>query len=204
MRWVATALGLWLALSSAQAGATCELPSPRDPAKPGAFYRLVTGPSWVRFDAKAFMHDFAGKTSQVDGALRVGDAERLSQADACVRIDAASLDTGNSTRDGIMRSDHLETARFPTIDFLLTAVDGVTHQGETWEFTASGTLSLHGVSREIRLALRASQEGDAVRLAGRLPLKMTDYGIRIPRFLFLTVDDEVMVSFDVTARRAQR
>jgi polyisoprenoid-binding protein YceI len=200
---VMTALGLSLGLSFAHAGAACQLPSPPDPAKPAALYQVVTGPSWVRFDAKAFLHDFAGKTSHIEGAIRVGDANRLPDAEACVRIDAASLDTGNSTRDGIMRNDHLETARFPTIDFLLQAVDGVTHQGETREFTAKGTLSLHGVRREIQFPVRARREGDAVLLAGQLPLKMTDYGIQIPRFLLLTVDDQVTVSFDVTARPAQ-
>jgi polyisoprenoid-binding protein YceI len=201
MRWAVAALGLPVVLSFAQAGTACELPPPRDPAKPGALYRVVTGPSRVRFDAKAFLHDFAGKSSQIEGTIRVGDPDRLSGAEACIRIDAASLDTGNSTRDGIMRDDHLETARFPTIDFLLKMVDGVTHQTGSWEFTARGTLSLHGVSREIQFPIRARQEGDAVRLAGQLPLKMTDYRIRIPRFLFLTVEDTIQVSFDVIARR---
>jgi hypothetical protein len=32
---------------------------------------------------------------------------------------------------------------------------------------------------------------------------MTDYRIRIPKFLFFTVEDQVVVSFDVTARRVQ-
>jgi polyisoprenoid-binding protein YceI len=163
----------------------------------------MTGPSRVRFDAKAFLHDFAGRTSQVEGTIRVGDPDRLSDAETCIRIDAACLDTGNSTRDGILRNDHLETARFPTIDFLLKMVDGVTHQTGTWEFTARGTRSLHAVSREIQFLMRARQEGDAILLTGQFPLKMTDYRIRIPRFLFLTVEDQVVVSFDVTARPAK-
>jgi len=207
MRCAVTVLGLLAVLSFVQSfvltGAACELPPPRDPAKPGALYHAMSGPSRVRFDAKAFLHDFAGKTSQVEGTIRVGDPDRLSDVEACIRIDAASLDTGNSTRDGLMRDDHLETARFPTIDFLLEMVDGVTHQAENWEFTARGTLSLHGVSREIQFPVRARQEGDAVRLAGQLPLKMTDYRIRIPRFFFLTVEDQVVVSFDVTAGPAK-
>jgi polyisoprenoid-binding protein YceI len=202
VRWVVAAVGLLLGLSCARASTACELPPPRDPAKATALYRIVTGPSWVRFDAKAFLHNFAGQTAQIEGIIRVGDANRLSDAEACVQIDAASLDTGNSTRDGIMRNDHLETARFPTIDFLLKATEGVTHQDGSWQFTVSGTLSLHGVSREIQFPVQARQEGDAFLLRGKLPVKMTDYGIRIPRFLFLTVEDRVMVSFDVTAKRA--
>ncbi len=201
--WARLALGLPAVLWLAEAGAACELPLPRDPAKPGALYRVVAGPSRVRFDAKAFLHDFAGQTAKVEGLIRVGDLDRLSGAEACVRIDAASLDTGNSTRDGIMRDDHLETAKLPTIDFLLTMVDAVKHQTGRWDFTAMGTLSLHGVSREIRLPVRARQEGDAILLVGEFPLKMTDYRIRIPRFLFFSVEDQIRVMFDLRARRAQ-
>jgi len=84
-------------------------------------------------------------------------------------MDAVSLDTGNSTRDGSMRNEHLETSKFPTIDFLLQTVQAVTHRGENWEFTAEGTLSLHGVSRDIQFPVRAHREGDVIRLLGHLP-----------------------------------
>jgi polyisoprenoid-binding protein YceI len=202
MRGIVKASALALIFSLARAGAACELPPPRDLTKALAVYRVVGGPGGVRFDAKAFMHAFAGTTSKVEGTIRIGDRERFSDAEACVRIDSASLDTGNSIRDGIMRKDHLETATFPTIEFVLKAVEDVTRQAETWDFTARGTLSLHGVSREIQFPLRARQQGDAVLLSGQIPLKMTDYRIQIPRFLFLTVDDQVLISFDVTAQRA--
>ena len=198
------ALGLWVGLSFARAEADCQLPSSPEPAQPATLYQLATGPSWVRFDAKAFLHDFAGQTSRIQGTIRVADTDRLADAQACIQIDAASLDTANSTRDGIMRSEHLETTRFPTIDFLLQAVHAVILRGESLEFTAAGTLSLHGVRRQIQLPVRAHREGDAVLLAGQLPLKMSDYHIRIPRFLMFTVDDQVLVSFNVTARPAQR
>ena len=198
------ALAAWLGLSLAGAKADCQLPSPLDPAKPSAFYQVATGPSWVRFDAKAFLHNFGGQTSHIQGIIRVADADRLAEAQACILIDATSLDTGNSTRDGIMRNEHLETSKFPTIDFLLQTVHAVTHRGENWEFTAEGTLSLHGVSRDIQFPVRAHREGDVIRVLGQLPVKMTDYHIAIPRFLMFTVEDQVQVSFDVTARPAQR
>jgi len=190
-------------LGSVGRATACELPQVRDPGRPRIVYRLGEGQGQVRFEAKAFMHDFTGKTSKVTGAIRLTQPDRLAEAEACVRIDAASLDTGNSTRDDIMRKDHLETAAFPTVDFLLRSLEGTTPQPGGWEFVAKGTLSLHGVTREIRLPIRARQEGDSVRLTGDIPLKMTDHRIRIPKFLFFTVEDQVVVSFDVTARRAQ-
>lgn len=187
----------------AASGVTCELPVPDDTTKAHRLYRLDGAKSLVWFHAKAFMHDFVGKTSKMQAAIRLSDLERFTDAEACVRIDAASLDTDNSVRDGIMREEHLETAKFPTIDFMLKQVEAPKREDNGWEFTARGTLSLHGVSREILLPVRARQDGDAVRLTSGLPLKMTDYRMRIPKFLFFTVEDQVVVSFDITARRIQ-
>jgi polyisoprenoid-binding protein YceI len=183
------------------AGTACELPAPADPAKPRIVYHVDEAKSQVRFDAKAFMHDFTGTTSALRGFIRLGDLDRLTDADACVRIDAASLDTDNETRDKIMREEHLETVRFPGIDFVLKGVESANRQSSEWVFVARGTLSLHGVSREIRVPIQARQDGSLIRLTARVPLKMTDYGIRIPKFLFFTVEDQVVVSFDVTAKR---
>jgi len=190
-------------LSFARAGTACELPPLPETAKPRATYRLDETKSVVRFDAKAFMHDFTGKTFKLLGSIRVGDLDRLPDAEACVMIDAASLETGITTRDGIMRDDHLETAKFPTIDFVLKQVEAVSRQSGGWNFTARGNLSLHGVSREIIFPVRAHQAGDIVRLVAEVPLKMTDYRIRIPKFLFLAVEDQVVVRFDVTAVRVR-
>ena len=196
-------LSLVVVFGFAEAGGACELPPLPETAKPRATYRLDETKSVVRFDAKAFMHDFTGKTFKLLGSIRVGDLDRLPDVEACVTIDAASLETGIATRDGIMRDDHLETAKFPTIDFVLKKVEAVSRQSGGWDFTARGNLSLHGVSREIIFPVRAHQAGDIVRLAAEVPLKMTDYRIRIPTFLFFTVEDRVVVRFDVTAKRAQ-
>ncbi|HYL79654.1 MAG TPA: YceI family protein [Candidatus Acidoferrum sp.] len=201
--WVLLALAFPVALGTAHAGTACELPPLQDAAKPRTVYQLDESKSSVRFDAKAFLHDFGGKTSKVQGVIRLSDPERLGDAEACIAIDAASLDTGNKDRDDNMRRENLETAKYPTIGFRLAKVESTRRDGGGWEFTALGSLSLHGVSREIRLPIRARQDGDAVRLTATLPLKMSEYQIPIPKLLFIAVEDQVQVSFEVVARLAK-
>jgi polyisoprenoid-binding protein YceI len=166
-------------------------------------YRVVEGNGFVGFDAKAFMHDFRGKTSKVRGMIRLVDSDRLTEAEACIQVDAASLDTDNGTRDDIMRKDHLETARFPIMDFHLKDLEGITRQADGWVFGARGSLSLHGVKREVVLPVRVRPAEAGIRLTGEITVKMSDYRIRIPKFLFFTVEDQVLVKFDVTATRSQ-
>ncbi len=202
LHWVVSGAILGVLLRLPSIGAACDQPLPLAAGKPPILLRLDARQSQLRFDAKAFLHTFAGTTQDVVGSIRVTDLDRLSDAGACIRIDAASLTTGNTMRDRTMRADHLETAKYPTIDFSLLAVADVHRTADGWDFVATGTLALHGVKRQIVLPVRARQEGEAVRLTGRVPLQMSDYGIPIPRFLLLAVEDRVVVSFDVLARLA--
>jgi polyisoprenoid-binding protein YceI len=197
------ASALLLSCEPAEVRAACELPPLQDPAKPRGVYRLDETKTLVRFDAKAFLHDFAGTTSRAQGTIRLTDLNQLSDAEVCLQIDAASLDTGNSVRDDTMRKDHLETSKYPTIDFRLKQVESVRSVAGGWDFTARGILSLHGVSREILVPIQARPAEGGVRITAKLPIKMSDYRIPIPKFLFVTVEDQVRLTFDLLARRAE-
>jgi polyisoprenoid-binding protein YceI len=69
------------------------------------------------------------------------------------------------------------------------------------DVTIRGALTLHGVTRELAVPVRVREDGALVRLEGERPLRMSDYGIPIPTFLFLAVEDQVTMRFQVTARR---
>ena len=197
--WIWSAGAALCVLGWARVAPGCELPPAPNSSAPRLVLRLDGARSVVSFDAKAFLHGFSGRTSKVRGAIRLADQERLSDAEACIRIDAASLETGIGARDAIMRDDHLETRAFPTIAFDLTQVEQARRAAGGWEFTARGRLTLRGVAREILLSIRAGRDGQAVRLTGTAPVKMSDYGIPVPKLLFLGVEDQVLVRFVVTA-----
>lgn len=121
-----------------------------------------------------------------------------------VTVDANSIDTGNRTRDGVLRSDQfLDAGANPEIRFVserfvfdadrLTAVDG--------------TLSLHGVQRPLRLTVDRFVCKDVA--AGivkhytcggefRTAFKRTDFGMK--RFV-PDVGDEVKLDIDIEAAR---
>lgn len=201
LRWIWCAGVALLLLGFGGAARACELPPLPGSSPPRLVFHLDQTNSLVRFDAKAFLHNVSGRTSKIQGAIRLADQEHLSDADACIRIDAASLETGVSARDTIMRDDHLETHKFPTIAFDLTQVEQARRVAGGWAFTARGLLTLHGVSREMPLPIRARRDGEAVRLSGEVAVKMSDHQIPIPTLLFLAAEDQVVVRFDVKAVR---
>ena len=92
------------------------------------------------------------------------DATNPSNSSITFSVLAESIDTGVAIegmefdpvrRDGHLRSpDFLDTALYPTIDFVSTSVSG---QGDMLQVT--GNLTLHGVTREVTVDVEKTGEG---------------------------------------------
>ena len=201
-RWACLAGVAALVLGWVSRVPACELPAASPASARSLVLRVAAPKSQVIFDARAFLHGFSGRTSKIRGTVRLADGERPDGAEACFRIDAASLETGNATRDAVMRDEHLQTSRFPAIAFDLSQVEGARRAADGWEFVARGTLGLRDVTREIRFPVLARRAGEDVRLTGEVPVRMSEYGIPVPTLLFLAVEDQVLVRFDVVVTRA--
>ncbi|NGO69065.1 YceI family protein [Streptomyces boncukensis] len=103
--------------------------------------------SAIRFVARHYgMSNVHGRFTRFDGGIRV--AERMEDSYLEITIDASSIDTGNRTRDGHLKSaDFLDVERYPYLHF---ASSKLTHRGGS-KWTVQGTLTLHGVSRTVNL-----------------------------------------------------
>ncbi|MEU3948384.1 YceI family protein [Streptomyces sp. NPDC029526] len=101
----------------------------------------------IRFIAQHVgMAHVHGRFTRFQGGIRV--APDMADSQVSVRIDAASIATGNRTRDNHLRSaDFLDVERYPYIDFVSSRF--AYHGGSKW--TLHGTLTMHGTSRSVGL-----------------------------------------------------
>ena len=97
----------------------------------------------------------------------------------------------------------LDAARFPEIRFVAVrlASDGPAPARAEDGLAGGllGTLSLHGVSRPIQVAVQAAREGEKWRVTGAARLKQSEFGIE-PYSGFagaVAVHDEVVIEFDL-------
>ena len=116
-----------------------------------ADYRIDAGHSFVQF-----------KISHIGVSWMIGTFDTLSGSftydpDAgpegqsiSVEIETASVDTGHAERDKHLRSaDFLHVDEFPTATFVSTRYEGDGESG-----TMTGDLTLHGVTKEIAIAVK--------------------------------------------------
>lgn len=142
----------------------------------------------------SFPNDAVGVTRGVSGSIAFDDAGGVAEGTAVV-VDLAGLVSDQSRRDGFVRNNTLQTARFPTATFVPTAVGGLTFplpaSGEA-EVEITGELTVRGVTRPVTWTGVATFAGDEVRLEAATTFTFADFELVKPRVAsVLSVADEI-------------
>lgn len=132
-----------------------------------------------------------GRTPDVTGGMKIAGT---TITEASFEVDMTTLTTDSGLRDNAIRSQAIETSRFPTATFTLTKpIDLGTIPAEGQEITvdATGNLTLHGVTKSVTLPLTAKLQDDVIVVVGSLTVPFSDYSISQPRAAaVLSVDDK--------------
>lgn len=144
-----------------------------------------------------------GTGAHVTGAVGRAGAAPAASAPAVglegtfeTRLD--DLVTGIDMRDEHMKKTYLETAKFPTATLKWSAM-GPLVKGEM-PFT--GTLTLHGVEKPVsgKADLTPDADGKAIQVEAQFAIKLSDFGIQIPKYLGITVAEDVDVRTKIVAK----
>lgn len=143
-----------------------------------------------------------GRTPNVTGTLTL-EGSTITAVD--VTADMTSLRSDDSRRDGQLGRQAIQTDRFPTATFRLTGpieLGDVPADGETISATATGDLTLHGVTRSVQVPIQAQLAGDVVTVIGSIEIQFADYGIEQPTsFIVLSIEDHGIMELQLHFRR---
>ncbi len=109
-----------------------------------------------------------------------------------ITADMTQLKSDKAPRDGQIKTRGIETDTFPTATFKLTqpiTLPSTPEKGKEIDVTATGELTLHGVTKTIEIPLKASWTGDTILVAGGAPVAFSDYDIEPPTNAIVSVDD---------------
>lgn len=171
----------------------------------------VTNASVARYRVKELFvgetakHDAVAQTSSVTGTLTVsGDSSGYQASGITVTADLSSLHSIDtvagrnvSQRDGIV-SRQLDVQQFPTAKFTATSasVPASVTSGKA-DITVPGTLTIHGVTKNVTVTGQAQVVGDKIEVAGSVAINMADYGVSPPQVPFTAVDPTATIEFDL-------
>lgn len=144
-----------------------------------------------------------GRTPQVTGALTL-EGSTITSVD--VTADLTRLTSDDNRRDGQLRRQAIQTDQFPTATFKLTSpidLGSIPTDGQTIGATATGELTLHGVTRSVEVPIEARLSGDVVTVTGSLQIRFADYAIEQPTsFLVLSIEDHGTMELQLQFRHA--
>jgi polyisoprenoid-binding protein YceI len=140
-----------------------------------------------------------GRTTQVTGTMQVaGDQVRAVRVEADLR----GLQSDEGRRDNAIRQRGLESERFPTAVFELAEpirLDQEPVSGRQVNGQGKGRLTVHGVTREVTANLEGRWDGSTIQVAGRMPVRLTDFQIQPPTVgPVLSIEDGLTVEFRLT------
>ena len=162
------------------------------PAQAGSrVFRVDANRSSVRIEVgKAGLLSFAGHAHEVLAHRLSGEVQfdpaAAEAARVWVEIDAASLEvTGKGepaddvpeVQATMLGERVLDVGHHPTIRFESSAVEVRARRERSLDLALDGRLTLHGVSRPVRIQLVADLDGATIVARGRMAIRQTDFGI---------------------------
>jgi len=150
----------------------------------------------------AGVSNYYGRFNEIQGDFTVADGGTGSVS---VTIPVASVDTANEKRDGHLKSpDFFSAEQFPEITFKSDALKST--GGSTYE--AKGTLTMHGVSKEVTVALERigtkdlgeKMGGIRTGFEGSVTIKRSDFGMKYGVDMGM-LGDEIKLIFGIEGTR---
>ncbi|MDR7482630.1 MAG: YceI family protein [Armatimonadota bacterium] len=169
---------------------------------PVGVFQIEPGASRVEFVMRDNRGGFTGSTDRVEGVVHVRQANGDAFAATVeARVDARALSTGIGLRDAQMRRDFLQTDRYPHIVFRGAVTTRDRPTALRIAAVARGTLTVRDVTRDVEIPLEVTALTDEYLAAGETTIRLSAFGIPIPRFLIFAAEDPVTVRLRVRVRR---
>jgi polyisoprenoid-binding protein YceI len=151
--------------------------------------------------------DAVGRTTAVTGGMTVAAAgEGLVARELRMEVDVTQLRSDETRRDNRIRTQGLESNRFPRATFASTGeivVPASAATGQAFDATVEGDLTLHGVTRRVTIPVKGQMFGDAAEVVGSLQFPMSMFDIDPPNIGgFVTVEPNATLEFKIVLKKA--
>ena len=199
--------------SAPGAGAAPAVPAPT--TVPGAPERFVVVPAESRAGYRAEEVFFGpnnrfnvaiGTTNAVRGEMWIDRSDPRRTHIGTITVDISTLKSDANQRDRMIRTQWLESSRFPMAEFTPTAITGLPDAyvpGQELFVQIAGNLRIRQVTRPVTFATTLKLDGAALTGVASTRILMTDFGFAPPSLLgILKADNQVTLEFHFTARAA--
>ena len=204
----ATAAATEAATATAAATTAASQPEAEGAGVDGTWTLADQGESFVGYRVEEELatigyKEAVGRSPTIEATITIAGGQLTA---VTVTADLRDLKSDDSRRDGAIRNQALESNAFPEATFKLTeplAVPEGLAAGDPISVEAQGTLTLHGVTREVTIPLEAELANGVMVIVGSLPIVFADYDIDQPRSpILVSIEDNGVMELQLFLVRA--
>jgi polyisoprenoid-binding protein YceI len=148
-----------------------------------------------------------GKTNAVTGEFQFSVDGKPSGKVTNITVDLSKLTSDESRRDNRIRTQWLESNKFPNAVFTSTEAQGLPEtytEGQDVNFKLIGDMTIRDVTKPVTFDVTGKLVGDTITGSATTQIMMKDFGIDPPSVAgMLTVKDGVTVKLNFTAKEAK-
>jgi polyisoprenoid-binding protein YceI len=161
----------------------------------GQSYTPIDAGSKVRFVIRNFGINTGGTFEGLSGAITF-DPNNLATASFEVSVEAKTVDTDIEARDNHLRkAEYFDVQNYPRLVFTSTKVTKTNKPEYLYMF---GTLTIKGVTKEVKFPFTCTAKDDGWLFEGEFELNRRDFGVGGRSF---SLSDELRVELSVFAKK---
>jgi polyisoprenoid-binding protein YceI len=147
--------------------------------------------------------DAVGRTSAITGQVTISEESGAYRANnANFTVDVSKLKSDESRRDNRIRTNGLETDKYPRATFAVAGPTDIPKDavdGQVTTLQAEGDMTMHGVTKKVSIPLQVQRNGNQIRIVGNYDFAWDDFGMTPPNVAgFVSVTGNPKLEFDVT------
>jgi polyisoprenoid-binding protein YceI len=154
----------------------------------------------VHYMVDSTLHTVHGTFALKSGSLRFDP--QTGKADGSIVVNAATGQSGNSSRDARMHKEILETWKFAEATFRLTQIDGQVSLTATSDFNVKGIITLHGSDHELVVPVHSEFAGGQWKGTAKFEIPYIQWGIKDPSNFLLHVKPTVTIELEMSGTQS--
>lgn len=145
--------------------------------------------------------DAVGSTKDVQGTLVLQPDGTIARDQSKWVVDLRSLTSDSDRRDRYLQDNTLETAKFPSAEFVPTGISGLPLPPPTSgpaSFDLTGDLTLKGVTKPVTWKVNGEFEGEQFSGQATTSITFTQFQLTKPQVAsVLSVEDDIRLELDL-------
>ena len=150
--------------------------------------RIDNSISSISYSGTHFLHNWDATNENISGLIELND-NQISKIGVIAKV--KDFKSGNSSLDSNSFTV-LDALRIPNIVFRsLEIIDSLN------VVNVSGTISFHGIEKDLNVLLDKSTENDNITLTGKFTINLSAFNVERPSLLLQKINNEIEVQINL-------